>query len=119
MTSDQRNIDNFEAQYKRSTTPLLVLQLLKKNEMYAYDIIRETLALTNGIYKMPLLYNILNKLEAEGYIFQSRRIISPDNRTRIYYSITSAGENYLEILTDNYMKLSGAVDKVLFEEKYE
>jgi PadR family transcriptional regulator PadR len=110
---DKDNIQNFEAQFKRSTTQLLVLYLLSKREMYAYDIIRETLALSNNIYKMPLLYNILNKLETDGYVTQSRREISDNNRVRIYYKITENGQQYLSGLTDSYLKLSKSVNHIL------
>ena len=82
--------------------------------MYAYDIIRETLSLSNNVYKMPLLYNILNKLEADNYIIQSRREISDNNRVRIYYKITEKGVQYLNELTDSYVRLSDSVNKILF-----
>lgn len=107
------NIQNFEAQFKRSTTQLLVLCLLERQEMYAYDIIRETLALSNNLYKMPLLYNVLNKLEMDGYVIQSRREISDDNRIRVYYKITDSGRQYLEALKDSYLKLSDCVRDIL------
>ena len=85
--------------------------------MYAYDIIRETLSLSNNVYKMPLLYNILNKLEADNYIIQSRREISDNNRVRIYYKITEKGVQYLNELTDSYVRLSDSVNKILFGEE--
>ena len=110
-------VQNFEAQFKRSTTPLLVLKLLSKQEMYAYNIIRETLALSNNIYKMPLLYTVLNKLEADGYVTQSQRVISEDNRVRVYYKITDDGRHYLTELTNTYFALSGAVNSILLGEK--
>ena len=87
-TSANKNIQNFEAQFKKSTTQLLVLHFLSKEEMYAYDIIRKTLELSNNVYKMPLLYNILNRLEEDNYIMQSRREVSKTNRVRVYYKIT-------------------------------
>ena len=82
--------------------------------MYAYDIIRETLSLSNNVYKMPLLYNILNKLEADNYIIQSQREISDNNRVRVYYKITEKGVQYLNELTDSYVRLSDSVNKILF-----
>lgn len=116
-TSNTDNIQNFEAQFKRSTTQLLVLYLLSKREMYAYDIIRETLLLSNNVYKMPLLYNILNKLEADGYVMQSRKEISDDNRVRVYYKITETGNEYLAGLTKSYLLLSDTVKRILLGER--
>ena len=63
---------------------------------------------------MPLLYNILNKLEADNYIIQSRREISDNNRVRVYYKITEKGVQYLNELTDSYVRLSDSVNKILF-----
>ncbi len=82
--------------------------------MYAYDIIRETLSLSNNVYRMPLIYNLLDKLEADTYITQSRREISDNNRVRIYYKITEKGVQYLNELTDSYVRLSDSVNKILF-----
>lgn len=85
--------------------------------MYAYDIIRETLSLSNNVYRMPLIYNLLDKLEADTYITQSRREISDNNRVRIYYKITEKGVQYLNELTDSYVRLSDSVNKILFGEE--
>ena len=112
-SSTRDNIHNFEAQFKKSTTQLLVLSLLSRREMYAYDIIRETLSLSNNVYRMPLIYNLLDKLEADTYITQSRREISDNNRVRIYYKITEKGVQYLNELTDSYVRLSDSVNKIL------
>ncbi len=62
------NLSNFEAQFKRSTILLLVLRLLSEREMYAYEMIQETLRRSGGVYKMPLLYTVLNKLKGLGSI---------------------------------------------------
>ena len=85
--------------------------------MYAYDIIRETLSLSNNVYRMPLIYNLLDKLEADTYITQSRREISDNNRVRVYYKITEKGVQYLNELTDSYVRLSDSVNKILFGEE--
>ena len=63
---------------------------------------------------MPLIYNLLDKLEADTYITQSRREISDNNRVRIYYKITEKGVQYLNELTDSYVRLSDSVNKILF-----
>ena len=66
---------------------------------------------------MPLIYNLLDKLEADTYITQSRREISDNNRVRIYYKITEKGVQYLNELTDSYVRLSDSVNKILFGEE--
>ena len=109
------DINNFEAQFKRSTIPLLVLQLLSEQEMYAYEIIQETLKRSDGKFKMPLLYNILNKFKEQGYIVESRKEVSDGNRIRIYYAITSSGREYYSELKERYTLLSDAVTQIIFK----
>lgn len=101
-----KNVQNFETQIKKSTTQLLILRLLKEREMYAYEFISETLKLTNHVYKMPLLYHIMSKLESDGFIEKSRREISENNRVRVYYRITEMGMQYLNEITVVYTKLN-------------
>lgn len=112
---DLYNIDNFTAQYKRSTISLIVLRLLHEKEMYAYEIIQETTKRSGGIYKMPLLYNILNKFKEQGYIEESRKEVTDDNRVRVYYSITDAGKAYFRQLQEKYTELTEAVAGIVFD----
>ncbi len=112
-TGIRKSVQNFETQFKKSTTQLLILHLLRTREMYAYEFISETLKLTNGVYKMPLLYHIMGRLESDGFIEKSRREISENNRVRIYYRITEKGIQYLDEITETYMKLCQSVSSVL------
>ena len=116
-TSIEKNVQNFETQFKKSTTQLLILHLLSKREVYAYEFISETLKLTDNVYKMPLLYHIMNKLESDGFIEKSRREISENNRVRVYYRITERGIHYLNEITGAYSRLSQSVSSILFEEE--
>lgn len=51
MSDNTKNaLENFEAQFKRSTLPLLVLSVLSERVMYAYEISQVVLQRSNGIY---------------------------------------------------------------------
>lgn len=113
--SKEDNLNNFAAQFKRSTVPLLVLRLLSEREMYAYEIVQEMLSRSEGVYKMPLLYNVLTKLEEQGYVKKSRQEISEGNRIRIYYAITDNGLAYLSELKALYSQLSEKVAHIVYE----
>ena len=91
------------------------LRLLHEKEMYAYEIIQETTKRSGGIYKMPLLYNILNKFKEQGYIEESRKEVTDDNRVRVYYSITDAGKAYFRQLQEKYTELTEAVAGIVFD----
>lgn len=113
--SKEDNLNNFAAQFKRSTVPLLVLRLLSEREMYAYEIVQEMLSRSEGVYKMPLLYNVLTKLEEQGYVKKSRQEISEGNRIRVYYAITDNGLAYLSELKALYSQLSEKVAHIVYE----
>lgn len=108
-------LDNFAAQFKKSTLPLMVLTILSEYpKMYAYQIAKEALQRSDNKYKVPLLYTSLNKLQEQGYVAEVEKVISDANRVRIYYSITDAGKNYLEELKAQYAELSNIVNEIVF-----
>lgn len=117
--NNKRNIlENFEAQFKKSTLPLMVLKILsEKDQMYAYEITQEALRRTDGVYKMPLLYTTISKLQEQGFVEESEKVITEANRTRVYYRITDDGRAHLEKLCDLYAQLNHAVRSIVYEEK--
>lgn len=109
----QNIISNFEAQFKKSTLPLIILSMLTEKDMYAYEIMQTTLKKSEGKYKMPLLYVALGKLQENGFVAERRKEISKDNRVRIYYGITESGIKHLELLKSLYFSLSDTVKDLL------
>ena len=80
----------FEAYLKRATTPLLVLQMLSEQPMYPYQIMQEVNKRSGGVYKMPLLYTVMDRLQQQGFVYESKKEISESNRVRNYYALTEA-----------------------------
>lgn len=116
MSDNTRNaLENFEAQFKKSTLPLLVLSVLSEGDMYAYEISQVVLQRSNGIYKMPLLYTTLKKLTEQGYLLSKDPVTTEDNRTRVYYHITSDGLKYLETLKDLYLNMVQVVQEIVYK----
>ena len=116
-TQKRNTLENFEAQFKKSTLPLMVLKALSEREMYAYEITQVVFKRSNGRYKMPLLYTTLRKLEEQGFVEESRKEISEDNRVRVYYQITSEGCAHLEELKELYADLVSTVQSFIYNEK--
>lgn len=116
-TQKRNTLDNFEAQFKKSTLPLMVLKALSEREMYAYEITQVVFKRSNGKYRMPLLYTTLRKLEEQGFVEESRKEISEDNRVRVYYQITSEGRVHLEELKELYADLVSTVQSFIYDEK--
>lgn len=115
-TGKRDPLENFEAQFKKSTLPLMVLKILSERDMYAYEIMQETLRRSNGKYKMPLLYTTLGKLQEQGHVIESGKTISDDNRVRVYYRITDAGRQHLQKLMKLYAELTETVKAIVYDE---
>ena len=109
-------IENFEAQFKKSTLPLMVLKILSEREMYAYEITQIAYERSNGKYKMPLLYTTLRKLQEQGFVVESKKVVSEDNRVRICYKLTDDGLVYLEKIKSMYLDLIATVHSIVYEE---
>lgn len=91
--------------YKRVTSQMVVLRLLKEEPMYGYQISQEVKARSGGIYAFTILYPILRRLEDAGYIRHSADTVV-DGRARTYYEITADGERYLEQAWSEYQALN-------------
>jgi PadR family transcriptional regulator PadR len=92
---------------------LLILRLLQDREMYGYEIVqaiaRQTLsAVTPG---EGVIYPLLHALEKDGDLKAHPR--PAGGRTRIYYALTSKGVRRLFDLTDDWTRLTRAVQQVL------
>lgn len=109
-------LENFEAQYKKATIPMIILTILSEREMYTYEMVEEVRERSNGTYKMPLLYTNISKLQEDGYVEESRKEISEKNRVRIYYRTTPAGIAHLEKLKASYRTLRDTVRTIVFDE---
>ena len=109
-------LENFEAQFKKSTLPLMVLKILSEREMYAYEITQIAYERSKGKYKMPLLYTTLRKLQEQGFVEESNKVVSEDNRVRIYYKLTDDGLVYLEKIKSMYLDLTATVHSIVYDE---
>ena len=107
---------SFEDYFKRAISPMLVLDLLEEKVMYVYQMQQELAARSDGRYTISLLYPVLYRLQEQGYVVESGKEISEDNRVRNYYAITPAGREYLKVLNMEYVQLLDAVQKILHYE---
>ena len=103
---------SFSSYFKRATSPLVVLALLKDRPMYGYEISTEMKARSNGQYTIAVLYPVLYRLKEQGYIQESGTEIT-DGRARSYYKITPYGMKYLENTCAEYKSISKIFEKFM------
>lgn len=96
---------SFISYFKRATSPLVVLRLLKEKPMYGYEITAEIKNRSEGKYMISILYPVLYRLEEQGYIEISSTEVT-DGRARSYYSITPEGIKHLEKTWQEYLEIS-------------
>ena len=96
------------------STPLLVLSLLKDEDMYGYQMTEELARRSDDTFNLKegTLYPLLHTMEKEGYI-KSYIQQTPNGRERKYYHLTKDGRAYLEMKTEQWHLFSQKVDAVI------
>lgn len=104
---------SFEDFFKRAVNPMMVLRLLTEQPMYVYQMTQEMEKRGGSDCAVSFLYPVLYRLQSLGYVEESGKVISADNRVRNYYAITEEGRIYLEKITAEYREILDAVDKIM------
>lgn len=86
---------SFASYFKRAVSPIMVLSLLQSKPMYGYELSHLISQRSNGKLSISVLYPVLYRLEEQGYIRISDTTVE-NGRARSYYSITVAGQAYVE-----------------------
>ena len=97
---------------KKATTEMLVLFSLQKEPMYTYQIAQHLEELSEGGITFNTLYPAIYRLQGFGYVAEEKTV-TVDNRTRVYFTVTQAGRDYLKRLIEEYQGFTGAVDRIL------
>ena len=97
----------------KGSTPLLVLSVLKSNDLYGYRIIRELEIRSENAFEMSegTLYPILHALEKEKLLTSYWK--EYDGRRRKYYHITDSGLKQFQEKKNEFISYSQSVTKVL------
>lgn len=97
----------------KGSTSMLVLSVLKQQDLYGYKIIKELEMQSENVFdlKEGTLYPILHALEQENYL--ESYWDECDGRKRKYYHITRKGTKQLSEKQQEWQLFSTSVDKVL------
>ncbi len=99
-----------ERELMRGAGPFAVLQLLRKREMYGYELVDALSERTDGVLAMgqSTLYPMLYNLQAKGYI-TSRWRQADSGRHRKYYALSRRGIQHLAVETRQWQSLVNAI----------
>ncbi len=93
---------------------LLILSLIKEEEMYGYQMVVELAGKSEHAFQLKegTLYPILHTLEKEKYV-TSRRMEAENGRNRKYYKITDKGRKLLAKRTQEWEYFAQKVNLVV------
>ena len=102
--------DNGQNSFRRGVMSLVILALLKQEDMYGYQLVQETLRRSGGriATQEGSLYPVLYKLLDRGMI-SDRKVQVGKRMTRIYYHLEPAGEVRLEELKKEFEEITQGI----------
>ncbi len=108
------NSSSTTGNYRKGLAPLLILALLRQQDMYGYQLVLELEKQTDGIYTLQegSLYPVLYKLVDQGHISDRKELVGR-RMTRVYYHIEPSGLKLLDELIKEYNETVAAVRSVL------
>ena len=104
---------NLPTAIKKATTEMMVLHLLRERPMYTYEMMSAIKERSGGVIVFNTIYLSIYRLEENGYIREYEKVMSEDNRTRIYFTITDAGLAYLDASIQEYKRYIAALGRIL------
>ena len=98
----------------QGTLDMLILKSLQLEPMHGFGISVRIRQMSDEVLQVEQgsLYPALYRLEEQGWI-KAEWGVSDNNRKARFYSLTSAGRKQLEAETENWAKLSAAINLVL------
>lgn len=98
---------------KKATTDMLILHLLQEKPMYTYEIMQAVEERSGGAVVFTTMYQSIYRLQSFQYIREFSKVMSEDNRVRIYFTVTDEGREYLNSLILEYRSFTNGVDQIL------
>ena len=108
--------DNGQMSFRRGVMSLVILGLLKKEDMYGYQLVTEIQRLSEGkiVTQEGSLYPVLYKLEDQGLI-SSRKVPVGKRMNRVYYHLEPSGAQRLAELIADYKSVVQGVFLIVGE----
>lgn len=104
-------IEKWKSQVKKGVLTYIVLNLLKRKEMYGYEIIEHVSRTIDIEIAEGTLYPLLNKLKTEGLV-SSQWVEQSSGIPRKYYSLTNQGKSTLSEMADSWEQLIESIKSI-------
>lgn len=109
--------DSTQQSFRRGVMSLVILALLKREDMYGYQLVQETANASGGrlTTQEGSLYPVLYRLLDQGMI-SDRKVQVSKRMSRIYYHLEPSGEARLQELIREYEDMTQGVFQIIREE---
>lgn len=109
--------DQSQNAFRRGILSLVILGLLKKEDMYGYQLVQMTKSLSGGriITQEGSLYPVLYKLLDQKMI-SDKKVLVGKRMTRVYYHLEPAGQEQLDKLIAEFRDITEGIQLILKED---
>ena len=106
--------DNIRSGFQRGAMAMIILSLLKREDMYGYQLVQEIEKQSGGVLitQEGSLYPVLYRLQDLGCI-SSNKVMVGKRLARLYYHIEDAGLQYLYDLIQDYEKVTQGIYQII------
>lgn len=103
-----------EGELVQGTLDMLILKTLARGALHGYGIAQSIQQISDEVLRVEegSLYPALHRLELDGMV-DSEWGQSANNRRAKYYSLTARGRKQLQTETSNWLRLAGAIARVM------
>ena len=106
--------ESAQSNYRRGVMSLVILSLLKRGDMYGYQLVQDTGRASGGklTTQEGSLYPVLYRLQEQGLVSDRRELVGK-RMTRVYYHLEPAGEEKLRELIAEYETVTAGVFAII------
>jgi len=105
-------VTNWKSQVKKGTLTFIILNVLKENEYYGYELIEQIKKHTEIEIAEGTLYPLMNRLKTENLV-NSKWVEQETGIPRKYYSLTEMGIKTLVQMNDYWKNLEIVIRKII------
>jgi PadR family transcriptional regulator PadR len=104
------------AQLRRGVLEYCVMALLRDEERYAFDLVRDLAEMDGMVISEGTIYPMLSRLRRDGLVETTWRE-SPSGPPRRYYRLSAGGRKALREFKHEWSTFRHAVDSLIHEEE--
>jgi PadR family transcriptional regulator PadR len=101
-------LDNWQVQVRKGLLELCVLNALRSERLYGYDIVKQLRLLDGLVIGEGTIYPILSRFRTQGLV-EATIEESPDGPARKYYCLTPQGRKVLTKMNEVWDKIHQGV----------